>query len=80
MFRRKAKLSDRVLVDEEGEQSVQRLYHAATSGNSVFVVDGSGRIAYKEQMVLVSQVEKCLQTLLSREDGAPVRPPAGMLP
>jgi hypothetical protein len=66
LFRRQAKLFDWVLVDEEGEQSVQRLYNAATSMNSVFVVDGRGRVAYKEKGVPVSRVDECLETLLGR--------------
>jgi hypothetical protein len=64
-FRRRATWPDRVLVDEEGDQSVQRLYGAPEQWNAVFVVDARGRVVFKAEMAIAAAAKPTLEALLS---------------
>jgi hypothetical protein len=65
LFRQCIKLSDRVLVDEEGDRSAQRLYGAPEGGNAVFVVDARGRVVFKAMIATAADAERTLEDLTS---------------
>jgi hypothetical protein len=74
LFRRHAILSDRILVDEEGNRSVRQLYGAPEGANAVFVVDARGRIVFKAEMSVAAAAKPTLEALTAGRE--PPRTPA----
>ncbi len=74
LFRRSARLSERVLVDEEGERSVQRLFGAPAGANAVVVVDVRGRVVFKGMMTTPAGAEQALGSLRSNHHPARTHP------
>jgi hypothetical protein len=65
LFRRRAKLADRVLVDEEGDRSVQRLYGAPDNRNAVFVMDARWRVVFKGELATAAAAKPTLEAVIS---------------
>jgi hypothetical protein len=49
LFRQRAKVSEWILVDEDNDRSVHRLYGAPGNINALLVVDLKGRVVVKER-------------------------------
>jgi hypothetical protein len=58
-------VSDRVLVDEDGDRSAQRLFGAPDDHSAIFVVDSRRRVVFKAEMAVPAGTGETLGALLS---------------
>jgi peroxiredoxin len=72
LFRQRAGVPGRVLVDEDGDRSVQRLYGANAHQNALFVIDVRGRVTFRWELAPLPEVDGFLGAHLSGEK--PPRP------
>jgi hypothetical protein len=72
LFRQRAKVSERILVDEDNDRSVHRLYGAPDNINALFAIDLKGRVVVKVQGRMPAALDSSLDALLAHR---PLPPP-----
>jgi hypothetical protein len=65
MFRSWAKTARVILIDQEGESSVQSLYNAGDL--LTVVVNTRGRIEFRQPVALVADLDQCLERLVTKD-------------
>jgi peroxiredoxin len=72
LFRERAKVPYRILVDEMGDASVQQMYRGNGHQNALFVIDAHGTIVYRWELAPLAEVDAFLQAYLDGK--TPPRP------